>query len=277
MKIIMDMLKQGKIAFGLVYILCLFGCSHDPDSYDKKETLYKRMILNLIGPNEYSNLYTMSNDTLQSWIKSELIQDTFYVLHTNEIKFTTKEIVDSVYCLNSSKNKIIGAVLEFSRGKENSKYNESITEFYGSKIEDRWYFWKGGEMPIGRSYYKNHDPTKPLSYQQLHKAAMENFLGGYLTKSGEINDAWFESKFKSGYTPFEDRYDYEHILDGQKINNEKDYFNYLWKGNGLGNWVTKFSTDSIRKVNQTLKPLHITREQENEIIMYFSRNLINGN
>ena len=262
----------------LIFNLLLFLNSCDfatREIQEKREVRYAKVIETKFGKNYQSNLYKMSSDTLNNWIKFNLIADS--VLSNLNKPLLWNYQLDSTICINSSGTKMIGTLHQFGYC-EHSIVFDDITEFFGAKIKDKWYFWTGGSMPIIRKSFKNHDPTKPLSYQQLHKAAMENFLGGYLTKSGEINDAWFESKFKgSGWLPFNDRYQYKSILDGLHIDNEDDYYDYQWKKGGLMNWIMKAKNDSIKRVNQSISPKHITREEEVEITMYFSRKLIKGN
>src|SRR5690606_35758371 len=128
----------------------------------------------------------------------------------------------------------------------------------GEKINEQWYFWRGGYIVIPREIYSGHDPTQPLSYSQLHEQALKEVFGGYLTKDGQINEEWFEFHFeKDGWSSFEDRYKYKWILNGERIDDYDEWYKYIRKKKGLGKWIGKMTRDSISRVNQTFKPNHI--------------------
>jgi hypothetical protein len=105
-------------------------------------------------------------------------------------------------------------------------------------------------MPVPREIFKGHDPRKPLSYAQLHSQALD-FMSGYIDVYGNIRDEWFEAKFKGdGWVQFKERYKYEHILDGNIINNETEYWNYIWKKKGQMLWRRKAYQDSITSLER---------------------------
>ena len=242
----MGMLNRDKriiLCIFCIFCFALIKCTGNKNrTMNEMEAIYKAKCVKLLGSeNEYNLLYKKMSDTVNSWVLNELLSDT---AKENNLTFYYKYKVDSIFYLNSKKDKIIGALLH-DDGFQSKYFTDGISEFYGAKIKDKWYFWKGGYMPIIRKSYKNHHPTKPLSYQQLHKAAMENFLGGYLTKSGEINDAWFESKFKSGRYTFDERYEYEWILDGKKIEDEDESWKWTYENKGKQIWIMKAYSDSL--------------------------------
>lgn len=264
--------RMKKILYFILLVVVLMSCDSKEDN--DLEIAYGSKIESMFGKHFKQHLYQCASDTLISWVNNNFLIDS--AISNSGKPFICNYRLDSTICLNSFGNKLIGTMHLFYFS-EDDKIDDGIQEFYGAKIDGNWYFWLGGYMPIMRESFKNHDPSKPLSYAQLHKAAMENFLGGYLTKNGEINEAWFDGYFKGpGWGTFKDRYRYKSILDGQHIDNEKAYWNYLWKKAGLMNWIRKFSNDSIKRVNETLKPEHITREEENEIRSFFTRKLVNG-
>ena len=233
--------NKGKVLLILVCIMT--SCNINIQNNEKIETRFTKISQQVVGIEDYNQLYSSIADSIKNWSKHDLGNYNFD-------RTGKRIIIDSILCINSKGNKLIGTLLNFNFKNKNS---DGITEFYGAKIKNKWYFWSGGYMPIIREYYKNHDPTKPLSYQQLHKAAMENFLGGYLTKSGEINDAWFESKFKSGRYTFDERYEYEWILDGKKIDNQDDYWNYSYRKSGIKLWADKNHKDSVNRIKLNLQ------------------------
>lgn len=220
----------------------------------------------ILGKKEFTNLYKKASDTLSSWQQNGLYADKLEGAHYS---------LDSLICINSKKDKLIGVRLGFFNSYLKGKYTEGISEFYGAKINGNWYFWSGGYMPVPRSLFKGHDPKKPLSYAQLHSQALD-FMSGYLDANGNIRDEWFESKFKgSGWGYFKDRYKYKSTLDGHQVDSEQGYYNYLWKKGGLMNWISKFSNDSIRKQEDFLGH-RLSTEEKNEIRMFITRKLMNS-
>lgn len=243
----------------------LFGCNHP--SKKRSGLSFLQESQKKIGTEEYNNIYKQTTDSLINWLKYDLY-------NINKYGYIYK--IDSLLCFNTSGTRFIGAELHFL-GNQNSKFSDGIHYFYGEKIDGNWYFWRGGYIVIPREIYPKHDPTQPLSYSQLHEQALKEVFGGYLTKDGQINEEWFAHHFeKGGRFSFEDRYKYKWILDGERIDNYDEWYKYTRKRTGLGLWIGKMTRDSINRVNQILKPDHITREEENEITMYFSKKLVNG-
>lgn len=259
------MLSKGKISSFVLVSILLFGCISSPKEQPilEKEKQYNKTVNQIMGSSiERENLYHKISDTLKSWLDADLYG-------INKLGYSL--LIDSIFCVNSEGNKLIGAQLRsHGVGKFSS---DGIEEFFGAKVNNKWYFWTGGYQPVIRRAYKNHDIKKPLSYKQLHQEAMRSFLGGYLTKEGKINDDWFEFKFREGRSYFKDRYEYKWLLDGQRIDNEKDYYEYLWKKKGLSLWIAKFARDSVDKLNKTsAKPT--SREQQTEIGMAIARKMM---
>jgi|GEM_PF-4970627 len=276
----MDILnRDSKVKpYWLIFlIICVVGCNneHKFNYENSKNKIVKQSVLVLAGTGNYNKMYRQMSDTLEKWLNHKLIADTVYDDFTHErIVYECK--IDSVFCVNSTGSRIIGALHHVGFSNEEIPMDE-ILEFYGEKINGKWYFWTGGAHFVLRKSLKGHDLTKPLPYRILREMAIREILGGYLTKDGQINEEWFVHHFeKDGWGTFENRYEYKYLLDGQRIDNEEEYWKYVHKRKGLGKWIGKMTRDSINRVNQTLKPDHITREEENEISMYFSRKLVNG-
>src|SRR5690554_2036663 len=182
------MLGKDKICV-LIFLGLLLGCNNNLKENQEKK--YKDVAINLMGFDNYNEFYEKVSDTLKSWYLNDLLGDTIFKENSKKIDYIVTYKIDSTICINSSMDKYIGVVLKFNDGFIKDTYLESIKEFFGAKINGEWYFWTGGEMAVSRKLFENHPPTKPLSYAQLHEQAMNNFLGGYLTKDGEINDKWF--------------------------------------------------------------------------------------
>ncbi len=192
------------------------------------------------------------SDTVLSWYSDNLLPDSVKDESTEYKLLIASYKIDSLYVINSKRDKIIGTIYQTANSKAKI-WSDQMEEFFGAKIDGKWYFWTGGSTPIVRENFKGQNPRKPLSYSQLHENALGS-VAGYLKPDGTINDKWFEAKFRAGYGRFEDRYEYEWILDGNRIDNEKDYWKYIWKRKGLGLWLNQAYQDSITKIKTTQMP-----------------------
>lgn len=234
----MDILKSGKFCLILLIGSCTLRQSKENISTDFSKNIKKKSIEMFGNEKEYNSLYSQMSDSLESWMLNDLYE-------IEQFNYNYK--IDSVYAINVSKTKLIGIELHFL-GNQKTGFSDGIQEFYGAKIDGKWYFWTGGYTPVLRDGIKRHDPKKPLSYEQLHESAIGS-LGGYLDANGNVRDEWFEAKFRGdGWTPFKDRYKYDYILDGKRIDNEKEYWDYIWKKKGQMLWRRKAYQDSIAKV-----------------------------
>lgn len=245
----------AKDRFGIILLIFLASCNGISNS--ERSVLTEKDYLNkttqTLGSKEnYLKLYDQMSDTISSWYSNNLLPDTSKDESTEFKLLISKYKVDSLYVINSAKDKILGTILH--TGISEAKiWSDEILEFFGAKINGKWYFWTAGATPIVRESFKGHDPRKPLSYVQMHEGSLGS-VGGYLKPNGAINDAWFEAKFRGGYTRFEDRYEYKSTLDGHRIDNEKDYWNYLWKKKGQMLWIRKAYQDSVAKIQRKNVP-----------------------
>lgn len=249
----------------LIAFFLLSSCSQQHNK-NASELLYNKIhakSVEILGVDGYNNLHAQMSDSLKMWMKADLRGFT-------SLKY--KEFIDSLYCINSAQDKIIGIQLGFNGFQEKTQ-TDGFEEFYGAKIKGKWYFWTGGYTPVERKGLKGHDPRNPLSYKQVHRVAVSS-LGGYLDANGNIRDEWFEARFSGdGWCSFKDRYIYKSILDGQKIDNEKDFWNYIWKKKGLGLWIRKISNDSITK-HEFAIGRKLSTEEKNEIYMKISSKMV---
>lgn len=258
-----DILKVDKADLIVVFvslILSISSCSNEPKTGEKQLDTMK-ISMSTIGENEYWRIYNSIVDSLKSWDKNELGNFNFAT-------YGKKMVIDSVLCFNSKKDKLISNLLNFNT---KNTISDGINEFYGAKIDDKWYFWTGGYTPVSRDF-KGHNKRKPLSYKQLH--SMVGY-GSYLDQNGNIRDEWFEGRFKSsGWYSYKDRYMYKSILDGLRIDTEKEYWEYAWKRNGLGLCIAKVHKDSIAQREQ-LEGKPLADEEKREISMAVSRKMMN--
>jgi hypothetical protein len=228
----MVMLNRGKkiIYTLLLVIVCLYGCLQKKRSLEEKENLFREKAISIIGnKKDYSQLYNQMIDTLENWLSHKLIVDTVYDDFTNE-QIIWKYELDSFFCINTLKKRIIGAL--YQKGESKKKISmDDIHFFYGEKIDGKWYFWTGATIGIYRKIYPNHDQTKPLTYAQLHEQAIKEVFGGYLDKNGEINDEWFVFHFEGpGWGKFEEQGpEKDWYLKGRRFKTRKEYFETLHK------------------------------------------------
>jgi hypothetical protein len=221
-KMIKAMLNKGRLYLKLAVFVVVFSC--ETQSIDDKELF----VISEKGIVNYSNIYSSATDSITNWGKHDLANFNFE-------RTGKKMILDSLICFDKKRKRFIGALLNFNFKNPNS---DGIDYFYGEKIDGKWYFWTGAYIVIPRSIFPNNDPTKPLSYEQLHQMALEEIYGGYLKKNGDINEAWFDSHFEGGgWTKFEDRYQYHPNFGGRSINNKSDYFKYIHRNKALGIWI----------------------------------------
>ncbi len=258
--VMMDILKAGNSNLLIVFtslILSICSCSNEPKTHDEQFDLMK-INLNNIGKKEYWRIYNSIVDSIKSWDENDFGNFSFS-------KYGKKMVIDSILCFNSKKDKLISNLLNFNT---KNTVSDGINEFYGAKIDGQWYFWTGGYTPVLRDV-SGHTTRKPLSYKQLHSKV------GYscVDSDGNFRDECFEGRFKSGRSAFKDRYQYKYILDGLRIDTEKEYWEYSWKKSGLGLQIAKVYKDSISQREQ-LEGKPLADEEKKEISMACSRKVM---
>jgi hypothetical protein len=258
------MLKSDNLYIIFLFIIATSCVENTTNKLEKKnDFLIKEKSIEILSKKGYERLLEKMNDTLIKWMENDLYS-------VNKYGYVYK--IDSLFCINSTKDKIIGVQLHFLRYDEEI-FSDGIQEFFGAKIKNKWYFWTGGYTPVLRKNFKGHDKKYPLSYEQLHGATIGS-LKGYLDKNGNIRDRWFDSKFKSsGWGTFVGRYRYKFILDGLRIDDEKAFWEYSWKRKGLGMWIVKYAEDSVKKRELELGRKLETKEK-NEIRISISSRMV---
>jgi len=182
--------QRNKLFVILIGILLLASCNRYI-KYDEKEISdIRKRVLNtsqgILGKNEYYAIYQMANDSINNWINHEL----------GLWKYRGKTIdyqLDSIFCVNTKANKIFFAILEPDMPGEIS-VQDGISYFYGVKIRNTWYFFKGPGMVLLREWYQE-DIRTPLSFEKLKQITTSNIYRHYLTKNKkgewEINERLF--------------------------------------------------------------------------------------
>ncbi len=242
------MSRKDKLIFALLIVLtsCTEGYNSSESAIFVETDYWSKSVETVGSKKEYLNLYNQMSDTVSSWYFNNLLPDTSKDESTQYKLLISTYKVDSLFVVNSKKDKIIGTILHTGTSKAKI-WSDEIREFFGAKINGKWYFWMQASTPVVRESFKGHNLTKPLSYEQLHPNAFGT-VSGYLNSNGTINDKWFEAKFKDGRSTFKDRYEYVWILDGNRIDNEEDYWNYSYRKSGTKLWADKRFHDSIATV-----------------------------
>ena len=129
-------------------------------------------------------MYSCANDTLNNWKNNKL--------ETQESFWSFNYKLDSLLCFNKTKNRMVGCLL--IQCDKPTCLQEDLHFFYGAKINEKWFFFKGADVTLPRNMYQDNLHT-PLSFAKLHEIALKEIYSGYLTKDGEINEAWFDYHF----------------------------------------------------------------------------------
>lgn len=157
----------------------LFSCRNK--NINKTALLYKTYSTKVATKELYDNVYIMSNDSINNWVKKNLRS-----MHD-------KWQIDSLICFNNKVDKVIMSINSQSYYPNSTM--DDLQFFYGVKIKDQWYFFTGATAYLPRKNYQK-DITTPLSFEKLHEIAMKEVFGGYLIKDEKgnwmINDKFFE-------------------------------------------------------------------------------------
>lgn len=227
------------IAFSIFGILFSCNISHDNQvESTNNDVLAIKKSKQIVGEDNYFKIYKVAEDSLNNWILHELLFDK--KLNVPNYK------IDSVICFDSKGNRLIGALHQTLNKKA---WSDQINVFLGEKIDDKWYFFTTDGISIPRSMFKNHDLKKPLTYAQMHSEALNNIFGNYGSLTYQEIELWFDGKFEGvDWGRFENRYQNDWILNGNKIDNEADFYKYIHKQKALKIWAQKAYRDSIAKL-----------------------------
>ncbi len=224
-----------EIKFFLFFIIICPSCD---ESRVNKNTINQLSIESCVGLN-CDNIYRMANDSLKLWVLNGL---GMYAFETGKFEYQ----LDSLLCVNEERNRIVTCLLEKVVVKESN--SDGIIFFYGEKINNNWYFFRGASIVIPRSMIKNHPVKQPLSYQQLHQIALKEIYNGYLKGNGEINEDWFIEHFENaGYGDFNNQQSSDWFLKGKRFKTRKEYFEFVHLEKVRNNWGG-INKDSIKQI-----------------------------
>jgi len=182
------MLRQGNKIFAILCLVISFTACNRYKEYNAKEIAgIRNRILktsqHIIGQDEYWAVYNLANDSINNWISNNLSS----ISYLNNSKW----ILDSLLCFNVLKDKCIMCYMT----QDKLGPMDDIHYFYGVKINENWYFFKGAVIYLPREYYQK-DIHTPLSFEKLKQIATYNIYRRYLIKNKqgdwEINERFFE-------------------------------------------------------------------------------------
>ena len=159
----------------------MFSCKENNNNIS-----YKDISISCISSAEYKRVFQLANDSIKNWALNNL----GYYQYLEKSK---KYLLDSLLCFNKEKNKFVCCLLKQQELKEGVA--DDMDYFYGTKINNQWYFFSGANVFLPRNMYQK-DIHTPLSFTKLHEIALKEIYSGYLTNDGEINEQFFKDNFE---------------------------------------------------------------------------------
>lgn len=181
------MLKNvDKSLFSITVIYLLIGCNlGKKDALIKRTVLYESFSKRNLSENEYTKIYKSASDSINLWTERDLKSYLDCKLYDYRI--------DSLICVNSDRSKCVMTLL--FRVDIESSVGDGLDFFYGVKLHEQWYFFRGPSIHLPREYYQK-DIHTPLSWEKLHELAMTEIFSGYLRRDAagqwQINDHFFD-------------------------------------------------------------------------------------
>ena len=176
------------------YFFILTNCSRS-DKVVIEGDLYFKLSRETVGSAEYKKIKNLIADSIKVWASNSLTS--YEAWNTFDCK------IDTLLCFNRRGDRLVTTELVRDTKSSNAKF-DYLQVLYGAKISGQWYFFEGGTLPVKRTAIQSS--IDPLSFEELHKVALETFYADYLKKNvstnkWEINDSWFlgmENKSSSG-------------------------------------------------------------------------------
>ena len=232
------MLSHVNKYLALILLSLLMACQQNGKENKEQNQKILELSKTTIGKQEYGKVYQLVLDSLDIWCSEKLpaYESVWYYNYR----------LDSVLCFNSSKDRMVTGILIQCNRPTCSMDN--ISYFYGAKIKDQWYFFRGGgTMAILREHYQK-DIHSPLSFEKLHKLALSNMLRGYIKKNAtgewEVNDAFFTHHFEGvNWGDFENQSHEDTVAYGKRFTNKKEYFESIYWAVIKGNWIREEKRD----------------------------------
>lgn len=187
------MLINVRNKFAVIFASLLFGicsCHNNSKDLNQKRKLYFEFSINNSSKISYKRIHKQANDSIKVWVKNSLQK--YLSQRLNNWK------LDPLICFNKQGDKCVMALLVRETYWKKA-VQENIDWFYGSKINSKWYFFKGPALALPRELYQK-DQYTPLSFEKMEEIAMDEIFSGYLKKGKnsewEINEDWFKFHFE---------------------------------------------------------------------------------
>jgi hypothetical protein len=224
------MLNQGnKYLLLLLCSICLFSCADKSKKMQEEWLLYKDYSSQLVSQELYEQVLQEANDSVKNWLSNNL--SNYLYEKNNDWR------LDSLLCFNKNIDKcIMTLMLRDTLYKPTN--SDGISHFYGIKIRNTWYFFRGAHMVVPREFYQE-DIHTPLSFEKLKQIATSNIYRGYLKKGKkgqwEINERFFDQVIPLNHLQ----------VRNNKLRTEEEYVKFMIEVN----WSSDVN-ETIRKYNE---------------------------
>ena len=169
----------------LLCSVCLFSCADKSTKLQEEWLLYKNYSFQLASQELYEQVFQEANDSVNNWLSHNL---SLYAYEKNN-----DWRIDSLLCFNRQMNMCIMTLMVRDTLYKPAN-SDGISHFYGIKMRNTWYFFRGSHMVVPRENHQK-DIRKPLSFEKLKQIATKNIYRGYLKKGKngkwEINEQFF--------------------------------------------------------------------------------------
>lgn len=187
----------NKLCCMLLLIVIVISCRWELTPKQLRNLREKsfQVSINAIGYDEYWSIYNAMNDSIKVWANHGLWLYGYF--NRDSVDYGVNYQIDSLLCFNERKDMCFTGILRQMTDKDAN--SDSIWEFFGIKINGKWYFSGGAAMILPRDFYQKED-YPPLSFEKLKELAMKHLYNGYARKSKEgewyINDAFFNRYYE---------------------------------------------------------------------------------
>ena len=226
------MLNHVNKCMALILLTASMACYQQERNNSKRNHKILEISETTMGKQEYNVIRQQVLDSLNTWCSAKL--------PGYRSMWSYRYQLDSTLCFNTEKDRMVTAILV--QCTETDCESDDVQYFYGAKIKNQWYFFRGGgTMVVIREHYQK-DIHTPVSFEKLHELAMNNMLRGYVKKSKEgkweINDAFFTSLMENvGWGDFNKQSHQDTVAYGKRFTNRKEYFESIYMGIVKSFWL----------------------------------------
>ena len=157
----------------LLFILSLFFSCKVERSWEVQKKFESYIDGNF---DSYSELYR----EIGIWLKQSVEEKRN---NTLELLFEPNYHIDKLILVNDDNTRLVGTVNISDSIHKNEKH-DNVFMFWGVKIDDKWYFARGGTLHVPRAYYK-YNIYESLSHYQLSYIGRDYFLKHFLHIDGD--------------------------------------------------------------------------------------------